>query len=120
MSDRGGHGSGNGPTSKERIEGEQAFAEARSEAAGGADLPEIDFSTFILSLSHSALVHLGDAPGPEGLGAQASLPMARQTIDLLALVQEKTRGNLTGAEETMMEQVLYELRMRYVELAKSK
>jgi hypothetical protein len=100
------------------VQGEQAFAEARSEGSGG-DLPEIDFSTFILSLSHSALVHLGDAPGPVGSGSELSLPMARQTIDLLALLQEKTRGNLSGAEETMMEQVLYELRMRYVQLAKA-
>jgi len=119
VSEAGGR-QGAGLTSKERVEGEQAFAEARSEAGAGADLPEIDFSTFVLSLSHSALVHLGDAPGPEGSGGAPSLPMARQTIDLLSLLQEKTRGNLSGAEETMMEQVLYELRMRYVEVAKTK
>ena len=119
MSDAGGRDAGGGPSSQELVEGKQAFAEARSGDAGGVDLPEIDFSTFILSLSHSALVHLGDAPGPGGVGGGPSLSMARQTIDLLSLLQEKTRGNLTGAEENMMEQALYELRMRYVELAKA-
>ena len=80
-------------------------------------MPAIDFSTFMLSLSHSALVHLGDAPDPTGAAAAVSLPLARQTIDLLALLQEKTKGNLTGAEEHMMDQVVYELRMRYVEVS---
>jgi hypothetical protein len=118
VSETGGDASG-GPTTKERAKGEQAFEQARAETAAGADLPQIDFSTFVLSLSHSALVHLGDAPGPTGATEQASLPLARQTIDLLSLLQEKTRGNLSGAEETMVEQVLYELRMRYVQVSKT-
>lgn len=82
-------------------------------------LPSIDFSTFVLSLSHSALVHLGDAPDPASGQQDANLPLARQTIDLLALLEEKTQGNLTGAEERLLTQTLYDLRMRYVEIEKA-
>ena len=81
-------------------------------------MPGIDFSTFILSLSHSALVHLGDAPDPESKSRRASLPLARQSIDLIALIESKTRGNLTGEEERLITQVLTDLRLRYVELDK--
>lgn len=84
----------------------------------GAGLPAIDFSTFVLSLSHSALVHLGDAPDPEGKRS-VNPPLARQTIDLLSLLSEKTRGNLTGPEERILGQALYDLRLRYVEVTRS-
>jgi hypothetical protein len=81
-------------------------------------LPAIDFSTFVLSLSHSALVHLGDAPLPDGQGAERNIPLARQTIDLLGILQEKTRNNLSGEEERLLDQALYDLRLRYVEISK--
>ena len=86
---------------------------------GDQELPAIDFATFVLSLSHSALVHLGDAPDPSGGPAKRDVAMAKQTIDLLAVLQEKTEGNLTGEEERLLDQVLYDLRMRYVEVARS-
>jgi len=82
-------------------------------------LPSIDFATFILSLSHSALMHLGEAPDPETNAVQANLPLAKQDIDLLGLLEEKTKGNLTGDEERLLAQVLFDLRMRYVERTKS-
>ncbi len=85
-----------------------------------AELPAVDFGTFLLSLGHSVLVHLGDAPDPNGATTEPDLLMARQTIDLIALLSEKTRGNLTGEEERVMEQLLYDLRSRYVEVAKSR
>jgi hypothetical protein len=81
-------------------------------------LPSIDFSTLVLSLSQTALVHLGDAPHPEGEEPTHDLPLARQTIDMLGMLQEKTKGNLTGSEERLLDQVLYDLRMRFVELSK--
>lgn len=81
------------------------------------DLPAVDFTTFVVSLSHSALLHLGDAPHPTEEKSDVDLPMARQTIDLLALIQEKTHGNLTGAEERVLTQALYDLRVRYVEVS---
>jgi uncharacterized protein DUF1844 len=83
----------------------------------GATLPAIDFATFVLSLSHSALVHLGDAPDPEGKRS-LNLLLARQTIDLLTLLQDKTHGNLTGPEERILGQALYDLRLRFVEVSK--
>jgi hypothetical protein len=83
-------------------------------------LPSIDFSTFVLSLSHSALMHLGEAPNPENGKVEKSLPLARQTIDLIAMLEEKTKGNLSGDEERLLGQILYDLRMRYVELSKQK
>ena len=93
------------------------------EGAGAADhdpekLPAIDFSTFVLSLSHSALVHLGDAPLPDGHAPERDLVLARQTIDLLGILQEKTRNNLSGEEERLLDQALYDLRVRFVEISK--
>jgi hypothetical protein len=89
------------------------------EGSDSDELPAIDFATFVLSLSHSALVHLGDAPDPSGGPARRDVPMAKQTIDLLAVLQEKTEGNLTGEEERLLDQVLYDLRMRFVEVTRS-
>lgn len=84
---------------------------------GGGDLPAVDFSTFVLSLGHSVLVHLGDAPDPSGTTLGKDLLLARQTIDLIALLAEKTKGNLTGEEERLMEHTLYDLRSRYIKAA---
>lgn len=99
-----------------------AFEALRNEEAatdGGQELPAVDFATFVLSLNHSALMHLGVAPDPITGQTEANLPLARQTIDLVALLQEKTKGNLTGEEERIIEQILYELRLRYVEISKA-
>lgn len=87
---------------------------ASSDDAG--ELPQIDFSTFVVSLSHSALVHLGDASDGDG-GSQKDLPLARQTIDILSLLQEKTKGNLDGDEERLLNQVVTDLKLRFVEVA---
>ncbi len=81
-------------------------------------LPTIDFATFILSLSHSAVMHLGHAPHPEDGKVEVHLPLAKQTIDLLGLMEEKTKGNLSGEEERLLSQVLYDLRLKYVEVSK--
>jgi len=82
-------------------------------------IPEgIDFSTFVVSLSHSALLHLGEAPHPETDKPETNLLLARQTIDLLGVLEEKTKGNLTGDEERLLTQVLFDLRMRFVEVQK--
>lgn len=86
---------------------------------GDDSLPAIDFATFVLSLSHSALMHLGDAPDPSAGGAvKRDVAMAKQTIDLLAVLQEKTTGNLSGEEERLLDQVMYDLRMRYEEVVR--
>ena len=95
--------------SKKRIAGEEG-ADADADPA----VP-IDFTTFIFSLSSSAAIHLGLAPHPERTDCCENLPMAKQTIDILVLLQEKTRGNLTGEEERMLADILYNLRMAYVD-----
>jgi len=98
--------------------GEAEFAEARRASASGPELPAIDLTTLILSLSHTVLMSLGDAvdeTGEQGI----NLPLARQNIDLIALLQEKTRGNLTGEEERLLSQALLDLRLRYVEVVRS-
>jgi hypothetical protein len=93
----------------------------KEDAGAGEDaLPKLDFATFVLSMSHSVLMHLGEAPHPDGEMAPKDLPLARQTIDLLGLLEEKTKGNLTGDEERLLSQVLYDLRMRFVEVSKGK
>jgi hypothetical protein len=98
---------------------EAAYDRAKTAVPHGEQLPELDFGMFVISLTHSAWVHLGDAPNPADGQREANLSMARQTIDLLALLQDKTRGNLTGDEERILLQALYDLRMRYVEVSKS-
>jgi hypothetical protein len=87
--------------------------------ARGETLPHVDFSTFVLSLSHSVLLHLGEAPHPETGKVEKNLVLARQTIDLIAMLEEKTKGNLAGDEERLIGQILFDLRMRYVELSKT-
>lgn len=92
-----------------------------SHSRGGDEddaFPGVDFTTFILSLSHSALMHLGEAPNPETDTVEKNLPLARQTIDLIGMLEEKTKGNLTGDEERLIGQILFDLRMRYVETEK--
>jgi len=83
------------------------------------ELPSIDFTTFVLSLSHSALMHLGEAPDPDTSQLARNLPLARQTIDLISLLEEKTKGNLTGDEERLIGQILFDLRLRFVEKSKT-
>ena len=82
-------------------------------------LPHLDFATFVLSLSHSALMHLGEVPDPETNKTQVDLALAKQNVDILGLLEEKTKGNLTGDEERLLAQVLFDLRMRFVERSKA-
>jgi hypothetical protein len=76
----------------------------------------VTFLGFILSLAHTAAVHFGDVPDPvSGQTIPANLPAAQQMIDILSILEEKTRGNLTAEERQFLDQILYELRLRYVE-----
>jgi hypothetical protein len=97
-------------------EGEDATGRApnpRAEQAQ-APLPKINFPTFVASLNASALVHLGVIEDPVSGKAEKNLPMAKQTIDILSMLQEKTSGNLTADEEAMLKSILYDLRIFYV------
>ena len=78
-------------------------------------MPEVSMATFIFSLSSSALVHLGEIPEPETNRSRVDLPIAKQIIDTLGMLQEKTKGNLDQDEERLLRSVLYDLRMRYIQ-----
>ncbi len=77
---------------------------------------ELSFTAFVISLASSAAIHFGDLPDPStGQRVEPNLDGAQQMIDILALLDLKTRGNLTAEERSVLDQVLYELRLRYVE-----
>jgi len=82
-----------------------------------AEVP-VTFSTFLLGLSTQALLHLGEIPNPTSGQVETDLIAAKQVIDILGILEVKTRGNLEEAEQGLVESVLYDLRMRYVELAR--
>lgn len=83
-------------------------------AAEPTDYPPANFTNFVISLSTSALFHFGDFPEQEGVKAEKNLPAAKQTIDILDMLNEKTKGNLDKNEAGLIQGVLYELKMRYV------
>ena len=93
-------------------------AKVEEKVAKETPFPEINFSTFIFSLNTSALLHLGEIPDPATGKQQEDLAMAKQTIDLIGMLQEKTRGNLAPDEENLIKHILYDLRLRYVQKAK--
>ena len=80
---------------------------------------QIDFSTFIMSLTSSAFYHLGDIADPETGKTETNLPAVHQTIDMLTMLREKTKGNLNEEENKLLEQLIYELQMKYVAKTKS-
>ncbi|MBI4402748.1 MAG: DUF1844 domain-containing protein [Deltaproteobacteria bacterium] len=79
---------------------------------------EVDFSTFLLSLATGALIHLGLTPDPITKKTQKNIELARQNIEILALLQQKTKGNLTPEEDQLMENLLTEIRLRFVQATK--
>ncbi|OAG27829.1 DUF1844 domain-containing protein [Thermodesulfatator autotrophicus] len=81
------------------------------------ELPPVNFSMFVLSLNTSALVHLGELPDPHTQEKKKNLPLAKQTIDILDMLKEKTRGNLTREEEKLLDSILYELRMIFLRVS---
>lgn len=88
---------------------------SREEEKARVPLPKVTFSLFVLSLNSSALYHLGEIPEPDGRQAEVDLPMAKQIIDTLGMLQDKTRGNLEPDEERLLKTVLYDLRLRFVQ-----
>lgn len=87
-------------------------------AEGAAGEP-VTFSTFVLGLSTQALLHLGEIPNPVTRALETDLDAARQLIDILGILAEKTRNNLEPGEQSLLESALYDLRMRYVELRRA-
>jgi hypothetical protein len=92
----------------------KAKKDDHQEAEAEPPLPEINFATFIFSLNSSALVQLGLIEDPSTGKKVKNLALAKQTIDILGVLEEKTRGNLSDDEENMLKNILYDLRMIYV------
>lgn len=94
--------------------------EPRRPAAGTQARAGVDFGQFALSLATSAALQLGLAPHPETNKPEQNLPLAKQTIDILAMLEEKTQGNLTEQETRLLQQLVSDLKLRYVEISQSK
>jgi hypothetical protein len=111
--------SGESAEDKPQEETKAATAEERKEKSEQTtdnenNYPLVNFTNFVLSLSTSALFHFGDFAESEGAAPQKNLPAAKQTIDILDMLNEKTKGNLDKNESSLIQGVLYELKMRYV------
>lgn len=78
-------------------------------------LPPVDFQTLIISLGSSALMLMGAVPDPNGAPSDVNLPLAKHTIDTLAMLQEKTKGNLSSPEAELLEGLIYDLRLKFIE-----
>ena len=89
-------------------------------AHAASPLPEVSFSTFIVSLASSALVQLGEVPDPASGARSLDLPVARHSIDVLEMLRQKTVGNLNADESQLLESLIYELRLKYVLKADSR
>ena len=85
----------------------------------GEELPSINFSTFIISLSTQALMHLGEMINPVTGKVEKDVAVAKQTIDIIGMLGEKSKGNLDETEEQLVQEVLYNLRMKYVEAVRT-
>ncbi|MBW2575934.1 MAG: DUF1844 domain-containing protein [Deltaproteobacteria bacterium] len=102
------------PSKEEVKASESAEATAPEEDKTDFQLPKINFATFVFSLNSSVLLQLGLIDDPATGKKTKNLPLAKQTIDILSMLEEKTQGNLTKDEETMLKNILYDLRMLYV------
>jgi hypothetical protein len=89
----------------------------REESSEKVPLPEVDFPSFIMSLSTSVFIHLGEIPDPTTNQKKIDLPLAKQTIDLISMLKEKTEGNRTEDEDRLMDELLYNLRMKFLALS---
>jgi hypothetical protein len=96
-----------------------ATAEPATEGRKERTMPPVDFGTFVLSLGSSAIMHLGEFEHPESGKVEKDLGMAKHTIDLLDMLQAKTKGNLTPQEDQLIESLLYDLRIRFVQASKA-
>ena len=104
--------------SSQRAGGPDSQAETKAEKEQAAPPPPLDFSALILSLANTALFQLGFVKSPDGSEIKKDLEGARQTIDLIAMLEEKTRGNVTEKEANILSETLFQLRMAFVEAAK--
>jgi hypothetical protein len=103
-----------GPEQPPPKEGAGPSREETERAGESSPLPEVNFSTLIMSLSSSALFHLGEIPDPQTGRKATDFPLAKHTIDTIGMLAEKTKGNLTEEEQKFLDTMLADLRWRYV------
>ncbi len=92
---------------------------AGAEDANAGQVPPANFPSFLLSLHSAALIHLGLVPNPADNQVRVDLPIARYHIDLLEMLEKKTQGNLDEEEDKLIKNILYELRMAFLEVSKN-
>jgi hypothetical protein len=109
------------PSGSQKADSDRSDDNSPGERPSHAEpLPEINFSTFVISLSTQVLMNLGEIPNPLTNAPEEDIPVAKQMIDILGMLQEKTRGNLNAGESKLMEEILFDLRMKYVEAVKQR
>jgi hypothetical protein len=109
-----------GPSAGAQAEASAAYEKAASAQPGAADIgpQDLTFASFVVGLSTEALALMGEMPHPATGERMNDLVGAQQLVDIIGILQEKTRGNLSPDEETLLEAILFELRMKYVEKAR--
>jgi hypothetical protein len=118
--DRRGTGAAESPStssSAQRPAGGPASQDSPSKETSG---PPVTFSSFVISLGSSSLMLMGEQLDPQQQSMPVNLPQAKEIIDLLSVLEEKTKGNLTSEEQTVLRDMLYALRMKYITLASPK
>jgi hypothetical protein len=102
---------------REEAPKKEAEQEKGPEEADRIPLPEVNFNSLIFSLSSSALLHLGEIADPHTGQKKKDVPLAKHSIDIIAMLKDKTKGNLTDEEQKFLESILADLRWRYVRAA---
>lgn len=103
---------------EEKPHGEEKIKEAKTSEE--TPLPDVDFSSFVFSLSTSALIQLGIIKDPITKKVERNLSGAKQTINIINMLKEKTKGNLSSEEDTLIDTILFDLRMKYVSAVEKK
>ncbi|MEK7300834.1 MAG: DUF1844 domain-containing protein [Nitrospirota bacterium] len=101
-------------------ESPQPVTSSEADAAHHAPAFPVTFSSFVISLGSSSLMLMGEKLDPQQQAVPVNLPQAKEIIDLLSVLEEKTKGNLTSEEQTVLRDMLYALRMKYVSLSSGK
>jgi hypothetical protein len=110
---------------KETIEAEEPEQQTKeeqkeTESTQAPPLPEVNFNSLIFSLSSSALLHIGEIADPQTGEKRIDLPMAKHSIDIISMLKDKTKGNLDNEEQQFIDNILTDLRLRYVKAVKEK
>ncbi len=117
---RGSAGGESAPAGSSTAQETQSSTAASTGSSHAAPAPPVTFSSFVISLGSSSLMLMGEQLDPQQAPMSVNLPQAKEIIDLLSVLEEKTKGNLTSDEQTVLRDMLYALRMKYVTLASPK